>query len=478
VKLDRIDVDATLQKVERLLEQEQGLSPALKSAIELLLVMVALLVNRLNLNSRNSSKPPASDPNRERKRKPKANNPRGGQHGHIGTTLRKVDDPDQIEVLTVDRRMLPRGRYTERGFESRQVIDIDISRFVTEYRAQILEDQQGNRFVAEFPEQVTRPVQYGTTVKTNAVYMSQFQLIPYQRIQDHFVEQMQIPISAGSLYNFNREAFEWLEHFETVAKNKLAHSDLMHADETGINVDGDRLWLHCASNDLWTFFYPHQKRGGEALDEMGILPRFGGILCHDHWKPYYQYDCTHALCNAHHLRELERAWEQDGQRWAKQMKSLLEEINEAVTAAGGVLRPDEAGRYKKRYRSLLRKAERECPPPDEAQRDGRRGRLKRSKSRNLLERLRDYQADVLRFMEVENVPFTNNQGENDIRMTKVQQKISGCFRSLEGAKIFCRIRSYLSTCRKHKVSATRALNLLFEGKLPDFVSENHLESTE
>ncbi|HDL86346.1 MAG TPA: IS66 family transposase, partial [Candidatus Acetothermia bacterium] len=194
--------------------------------------------------------------------------------------------------------------------------------------------------------------------------------------------------------------------------------------------------------------------------------------CHDHWKPYYRYGCTHALCNAHHLRELERAWEQDHQQWAQEMQALLIDTAKAVEQAGGRLASEEADRWRRRYRDLLQKAETECPPPDESQRKGKRGRLKRSKSRNLLERLRDFEQDVLRFMEVASVPFTNNQGENDLRMTKVQQKISGCFRSMEGAKIFCRVRSYLSTCRKQGLTATQALTLLFQGKNPEFMGED------
>ena len=161
---------------------------------------------------------------------------------------------------------------------------------------------------------------------------------------------------------------------------------------------------------------------------MGVLPSYGGTLIHDHWKPYYQLNCNHALCNAHHLRELERAWEQNKQQWAKAMQELLLEINEAVKTAGGKLDVLEADGYRRRYRQLLKKAEEESPPPDESQRKkGQRGRLKRSKSRNLLERLIKYEEDVLRFMVEQEVPFTNNQGERNLRMTKVQQKISGCF---------------------------------------------------
>jgi transposase len=471
LKIDSIDVDSAINSVKELLKKESDLSPALRSALEVLLILVTLLLNRITLNSKNSSKPPSTDPNRKKSGKQgKSDRKPGGQKGRNGTTLEQVDDPDEVTELKVDRRTLPKGpQYQEVGHEIRQVIDIDISRFVTEYRAQILEDNQGHRFVACFPEGVNRAVQYGVNLKANAVYMSQYQLIPYDRIRDHFQDQMHIPVSAGSVFNFNKDAYDRLESFGQWAKTQLAHSDLMHADETGINIGGKRHWLHCASNASLTWFYPHAKRGTEAMDEMGILPFFNGVLCHDHWKPYYHYECIHALCNAHHLRELERAWEQDHQQWAKQMQALLIDIAKAVEDAGGRLPPDETERWRQAYRKLLEKAQTECPAPDESQRKGKRGRLKRSKARNLLERLRDFEQDVLRFVDLESVPFTNNQGENDLRMTKVQQKISGCFRSMEGARIFCRVRSYLSTCRKQGMTATHALTLLFQGKNPDFM---------
>jgi len=472
--IEDIDVDAAISSVKSLLKEERSLSPALRSALEILLVLVALLLNRITLNSKNSSKPPSTDPNRKKaSRKGNSTKKPGGQPGRTGTTLRKVDDPDDVKVLKIDRRTLPKGRqYRDVGFETRQVVDIDISRFVTEYQAQVLEDEQGNRFVAPFPGKVTRPIQYGASVKAHAVYLSQFQLLPYDRIRDQFQDQMQLSVSAGSIFNFNKEAYQQLEYAEQWTKAQLAKADLMHVDETGININGKRHWLHCASNASFTVFFAHTKRGTKAMDEMGILPFFKGVLCHDHWKPYYCYQaCVHALCNAHHLRELERAWEQDHQQWAKDMKDLLIEISQAVDNASGRLPQDEAGRWRQKYRKLLEKAESECPPPDESLRKGKRGRLKRSKARNLLERLRDFEQDVLRFMDVAFVPFTNNQGENDLRMTKVQQKISGCFRSMEGAQIFCRVRGYLSTCRKHGLSASEALSLLFDGKNPAFMDE-------
>ena len=204
------------------------------------------------------------------------------------------------------------------------------------------------------------------------------------------------------------------------------------------------------------------------MNDMGILPEFSGILCHDHWKPYYKIDCVHALCNAHHLRELTRAFEQDDQQWAQELANLLVTSNNEVIDAGGTLDAKNALKYRQKYREILNKGEIECPEPDRPKKKGKRGRIKKSKSRNLLERLRDYEDDTLRFLENPLVPFSNNLGENDIRMTKVQQKISGCFRSIDGAKIFCLVRSFLSTCRNQGIKSSRALKLLFNGKLPEF----------
>ena len=166
---------------------------------------------------------------------------------------------------------------------------------------------------------------------------------------------------------------------------------------------------------------------------------------------------------------MERAWEQDGQKWAQKLKNLLETINRKVIEAGGALDARESQKYRLKYKALLKQGDIECPEPVRPKKKGKRGRIKKTKSRNLLERLRDYEQDTLRFMDNEIVPFSNNLGENDIRMTKVQQKISGCFRSMDGAQIFCRVRSYLSSCRKQGIKSSHALDLLFNGKLPDFL---------
>ena len=206
--------------------------------------------------------------------------------------------------------------------------------------------------------------------------------------------------------------------------------------------------------------------GSEAIDALGVIPEFEGVLVHDHWKPYYKYSCLHALCNAQHLRELTCATEQYHQKWAAEMTDHLASINSRKIELGGCVPQAEQDAYRATYRGILHKSEAESPPPE--RKEGQRGRLKKSKPRNLLERLRDYEDDALRFMTSPEIPFTNNQGKRDLRMSKVQQKISGSFRSIKGAEIFCRIRSYLSTCQKQNIPPTTALELLFCGQLPDF----------
>lgn len=293
MRLDGIDIDTTLKELELTLAREKDLSPALRSMISVLILVVKLLTNRVGLNSSNSSKPPSSDPNRVKKLRNKSGKKAGGQKNHQGTTLKQIEEPDEVELLKINRRTLPKGhRYQDAGFEKRQVFDIDISRMVIEYRAQILVDENGKRFVASFPEGVTKATQYGNSLKAHAVYMSQYQLLPYHRIQEYFGEQLNIPLSQGTIFNFNKDAFKRLASFSEIAKMALSSSSRVHADETGININGKGHWLHCASNDLWTDFFPHKNRGCEAMNSRGILPQFKGVLCHDHWTDF----CSCKIC--------------------------------------------------------------------------------------------------------------------------------------------------------------------------------------
>ncbi len=465
--IDNINLEDVVKQAKEAMEKEK-LSPSMKAIMNIMLTVISLLANRLGMNSKNSSTPPSKDLNRE-KRKKSNGKKQGGQKGHIGKTLKQIDTPDEIEEIKIDRRTLPKGKYTQAGYEKRQVFDLDISVIVKEYQAEIIEDEKGKRFTAAFPKGVTNSVQYGSGVKAHAVYLSQYQLLPYKRIEEYFEDQIGLPLSAGTICNFNQKAYEKLNSFDSFVKKKLIASEVLHADETGINIDGNRLWVHVHSNENWTYLFPHKKRGQEAMNEIEILQYYKGTLCHDHWKPYYKYkNMSHALCNAHHIRELERVWEQDKQEWGRKMKELLYKINQEVDNAGGKLEHNISNKWKEQYRKILTEAEIECPPPKTPEQKfnekKKRGRLKRSKARNLLERLRDFEDDVLRFMDDSNIPFTNNLGERDIRMLKVQQKISGCFRSFDGAKIFCLIRSYISSAKKNNHTASYALRNLFDSK--------------
>lgn len=480
MKSENIDIQKAVDSAKEALVEDKTISSATKAIIELLIMIISLLMNKLNLNSSNSSKPPSTDNSAmKKKRKKKTKKKPGGQKGHIGTTLKQVEDPDEIKDLTIDKRTLPRNKtYEPDGYIARQIVNIIISRKIIEYRAEALIDNEGNKYIADFPEGVTRPIQYGASVKANAVYLSTYQLIPYERIQNQFRDEYGIPISTGSIYNFNAEASNKLLElgFDASAKNALIKSSVAHADETGINLNGTSIWLHNFSNEQWTWFEPHLKRGSEAMDDIGIIPKYKGTLCHDHWRPYFTYlSLTHSLCNAHHLRELIRANEQDAQKWALNMHDFLVALNkEVLKSKKNKLSVAKIKERSSQYRKILLHGGKECP--EVKPEPGKKRKPKQSKARNLLNRLRDYEDDVLRFMADAEVPFTNNQGERDIRMVKVQQKISGCFRSMDGAANFCRVRSYLSTCQKNGVSASIALEMVFDGVLPEFI-QKELDST-
>ena len=473
MKIKDINVTETIEKAREMLKDTKNVPAEFVVLFSTLLMILEILIAKLGTNSKNSSTAPSQDPFRAKTPRDKTNKKPGGQLGRVGKNLRPFESPDEIIEVPVDLTKLPINHvYKKVGFTARQVVEIHLSRHIKEYRLEIVENEKGKRFTAEGPMDVSRPVQYGASIKAMAVYLSIYQLIPYNRVEEYFRDQVQIPVSAGSLYNFNEEAFRLLEEFERIAKERLKVSAALHKDETGINVNGKLYWLHGALNNKWTIFMPHKKRGKEAMDDMDILPWFKGVAIHDHWWPYFRYtECQHALCNAHHLRELQAVVEKHvHQTWAQLLKVLLLEINTAVHEAGGFLTVEAADAYREKYRKILEIGDKECPlpPPEIPDKPKKRGKIKKTKERNLLERLKNYEVETLRFMENIDVPFTNNPAENDIRMTKVHQKISGCFKSFKGAQIFCRVRSYLLTCQKNDISATDALNILFSGKLPDF----------
>lgn len=355
----------------------------MRHSINLLITVIHLLIGRLSLNSQNSSLPPSSDGIRKKrgrdKKKRKSKNPVGGQEGHPGETLEQYEEPDEIIATEIDRRTLPRGvTFTVEEPEKRQVIDLHMDFIVREYQVEVLVDSGGNRHVAPFPEHITKAIQYGPSIKSLAVYLLQYQLIPYNRLQELLKDQFGLEVSQGTLYDFNQEAFGKLESFEMEMIGHLGKSPVLNADETGIAINEQTAWLHVLSNSRATLFFAHEKRGKEAMDALGVIKNYTGILCHDRWKPYLGYKCQHALCNAHHLRELQWVTDCTTQKWAASMKRFLIKLNERVDKHGGVLLEDDQEKQIKRYREIIQDARKECPIVAKAKGDKRRGRPKQT----------------------------------------------------------------------------------------------------
>jgi len=435
---------------------------------------VQSLENQLAKNSRNSSKPPSSDgfkkPAPKSLRK-KGKRKSGGQPGHTGHTLKMADKPDHTEVHRV-KECEHCGRsladQSADSVEKRQVHDLPPLRLiVTEHHAETKTCSCGHLNKAAFPEGVNAPAQYGEGIKAAAVYLKNYQFLPYDRTCELLNDVFGCPMSEGTLCNIIAQSHTLAAAPVEKIKALIEQAAVAHFDETGSRVDGKLWWLHSASTAQATYYDIHRKRGSEAIDHIGILPDFLGRAIHDFWKPYFGYDCLHGLCNAHHLRELIFVHEQHQQDWADRMIDCLLDIKEAVDLAKqntDHLPAKQIQAFEARYQQILDEGYAQNPlPPLPRNAKKKRGRRKKTKARNLLERLDEHRAEALAFMYDFNVPFDNNQAERDLRMMKVQQKISGMFRTEDGAKAFCRIRSYISTARKNAVGAMDALTRLFSG---------------
>ena len=435
---------------------------------------VKLLEDQLAKNSRNSSKPPSTDGFQKpapKSLREKSARPSGGQPGHAGQTHAMAEKPDRTERHQVDRcercgRSLA-GRPPD-GIEQRQVHDLPhIELIVTEHQAEMKRCSCGHLNKAAFPEGVNAPVQYGPGVKAVAVYLKNYQFLPYERTCELLGDFFGCPMSEGTLANLIGECHARLEQPVQQIKEQIAQAPVAQFDESGVQVEKKLWWLHAASTANATYYDIHPRRGAEALDAIGILPDFGGKAIHDFWKPYFSYECAHGLCNAHHLRELIFVHEQHQQDWADTMIDCLLDIKKAVALAKPTkdhLTKARIRDFEARYQSILDDGYAANPlSASPAPAGKKRGRRKKTKPRNLLERLDQHRQEVLAFMYDFSVPFDNNLAERDIRMMKVQQKISGLFRSEAGAKAFCRIRSYISTARKNAMGALDAIARVFTG---------------
>ncbi|MBA2678779.1 MAG: IS66 family transposase [Ktedonobacteraceae bacterium] len=444
--------------------------------VQALEAQVQVLKTQLAKDSHNSGKPPSSDglkkPAPKSLRTPSGKRP-GGQPGHPGSSLAWSQTPDQIIEHRPECCASCGQPFTSEdtiGVQSRQVQDLPPLRLVVAehqaYTCRCVACQQ--QTTAEFPVGVEAPVQYGAQVKALGVYLTCYQLLPFARSAQLLHDLLGVSFSPGALSTAQEQCHFSLEPVTQQIKAALIKAPQVHFDETGARIAGHLHWLHVATTPQMTYYETHPKRGRQATEAIGILPRFRGRAVHDGFATYRTYNCSHALCNAHHLRELTFLAEEGGFLWAQVMKRLLQEMKAAVDQAKEQgktdLSPPVKCNFEERYQKLLAQGHAAHPPSLPS---GKRGRPPQSAGHNLVERLDTFRVSVLAFVHDFSVPFDNNLAERDLRMMKLRLKISGGFRTENGAAIFCRIRGYLSTMLKqghHAISVLTALlnqNILY-----------------
>lgn len=448
----------------------------LREANDRLRVQVEKLDAELSRHSGNSSKPPSSDTVTQRaaqnarrsgwNKKPKGRV--GKQPGAEGKHLAQVANPDLV-VRHVPANCPACGDSLEQapvvGVERRQVFDIPEPKvMVTEHVAERRRCSCGTVAAAPFPPEATAPACWGPRVRSLGTYLLVRQHLPVARTAELLEDVLGAPVSTGWLAGLAAEAAEGLDGFIADLKGKLQASRLLHVDETGARISGTRQWVHVASTKLLTLLDCHPKRGVDATDAMGVLPAFGGVAMHDRWKPYWRYDCDHSICGAHVLRDLAAVAEIPSQAaWAEAMARLLldakhaqeQAVDEGAEAVGNAEREG----LRARYDEIVEEGIAANPIPI---RWSGRTTLER-RSFNLAVALRDHKDEALRYLDDVSLPFDNNQAERDLRMVKLQQKVSGGWRTPEGARHFCAVRSYIATAAKHGVPALGVLTQMFRG---------------
>jgi transposase len=471
-----LDLDATVAVQAAVIAELRAANAEQARLIAALQARVAELERRLGKDSSNSSRPPSSDglgkPTRaQRRAAARAEGRRPGkQPGAPGTHLAQVATPDEVALHAPDRCGGCDADLADApvvGVQARQVFDLPPLRLgVVEHRAQRRRCGCGTTTTVAFPAYVRAAACYGPGLRALVCYLCVHQHLPVDRAAQLLSDALGAPLATGTLAAVVAEGAAGLAGFVEVVRDRLAVAPVAHFDETGARVAGRLQWVHSASTASLSLFTVHPKRGRVAMDAAGVLPGFGGVAVHDGWSPYWRYqDIRHALCGAHLLRELEAISDEPGQGWAAGMAELLVDVKLVAdrARAAGSARVDDAARarLRVRYRRLLADGQAANPPPHPTGRC--RGRVRRSPAANLLVRLDRHRDEVLRSLDDTRIPFDNNQAERDLRMVKLQQKISGCWRTLAGAQAFLTVRSYIATARKHGVNPLDALRRLFDG---------------
>jgi len=451
-------------------EELIALVAAQAAEIAALKAHIAELERRLGLNSSNSGKPPSSDglkkPSRIKSSREPSGRASGGQKGHKGETLLQVAEPNKTVdhfPLSCAACGLAMTLEMSTGHSARQVFDLPepAPLIVIEHRAHDCQCPGcGAHTRAGFPDGVNAPVQYGPRIAAFVIYLLHYQLLPEDRLAELMADLFGVKLAAATIARISRTCTERLRGFMETVRDLVACAPVKHMDETGFRIAGKTQWLHVASTALLTFHRVCAKRGS-------LLANVAGIVVHDHWKPYYTMQgVLHALCNAHHLRELKALVEIEKEDWARKMQQLLRRACHAANLARErriVLKPLLIECFERRYDAILAEGlvfhEAQTPLIQTTiKSSGKpRGRAPRRTGHNLLLRLATRKHDTLRFLRDPTVPFSNNQAERDGRMMKLRQKISGGFRSLQGAMDFALIRSFISTAKKQRWNIIEAL---------------------
>lgn len=428
----------------------------------------AELRRRVGLKSHNSHKPPATDGLSKKPAIPKESGKKnGGQEGHAGKTLRRVENPDEIVV-----HHAAQCRHCERKFseadvatiiQKRQVFDIPLPKIeVTEHQLGEI-SCCGERYYGEFPAAVKSSVQYGAKIKGMSVMLNNEYRLPLEKVEQLLGEVYGVSFNQGTMMSANAECYEKLEPLENQIKEEVLASETAHFDETGLRIEGKLHWLHVASNNLWTYLFTHSKRGKLALESgQSIIKDYQNWAVHDGWESYFKFEnCQHILCNAHLLRELENLKE-SGSAWGKEMQEYFFKLYEASEKGQKVL--TNRAEWETQYQQICAKGELEEPLPESR----KKGRPKNSVGRNLLNRLKKYQTGIMEYAFRTGIPFTNNQAERDIRCVKIKQKISNSFRTQTGANNYARIQGFVSTLKKQTMNILTSLVHVFENQFFSF----------
>jgi len=463
-------IQTLLDENERLETENKELKAEvqrLKNHIKDLESHIQHLEKQLKTNSSNSSVPPSARKTDPKKTPKKTKSLRGNsgkkpgaQPGHEGKTLEFSHKPDEVVICGAavcrdcGTALDPSaGTVVSKG----QVFDVPEPKMkVVEYAVtQQACPKCGAKNKGELPNGVRPTPQYGATITAIVAYLCHFQLIPFKRLGQLTADLFGRTVSNGTLRSMIARMSDALEPAEALIKKRLLESPVIHLDETGCYVEKERWWEHVTSNGSYTYYHIHPKRGSAALDEIGILPNYTGTAIHDNWASYFMYDCLHGVCNVHHLREFNAMEEFHRQKWVKEMAALLLEAKSFSESNPYPLPASSLAGFESRFSEILAKGWEENPKPA--------GKDKNTEPQRLLNRFAKRKTEILQFLYQEEVPFDNNQAERDVRMTKVKQKISGTFRTEDGANEFARIRGVMSTLQKQGFDILKELTHMYSG---------------